>query len=137
MSLALAGIPGTLIMSTQDARAQTVDNADEGLKFLVLATNRTATMEEELNAAGARGCRFVTTQGGETAFGGSEAVVVMRPDDDGRRYRYVLLATWRTSTMERELNETDPAFEIVGATFPSMFGGHEAAAILEAPAIEH
>ena len=43
-------------------------------------------MEEELNEAGARGYRFLATQGGETAFGGSEAVVVMTLDPEGRRF---------------------------------------------------
>ena len=42
-------------------------------------------MEEELNEVAARGYRFLATQGGETAFGGSEAVVVMTLDPEGRR----------------------------------------------------
>ena len=53
-------------------------------------------MEDELNAAGADGYRFIGTQGGETAFGGSEVVVIMERDPEGRRYRYMLLATSRT-----------------------------------------
>ena len=102
-------------------------------RFILLATNRTSTMEDELNAAGADGYRFVGTQGGETAFGGSEVVVIMERDPEGRRYRYMLLATSRTGTMERELNEVPPEFEVVGMTiFDSTFGGDESAVILQA-----
>ena len=74
--------------------------AEEPDKYLLLATNRTGTMEEELNEAGARGYRFAGTQGGETAFGGNEVVIIMKLDPEGRRFRYILLATNRTGTME-------------------------------------
>lgn len=104
-------------------------------RFMLLATNRTGTMEDELNAAGADGYRFVGTQGGETAFGGSEVVVIMERDPEGRRYRYMLLATSRTGTMEQELNDVPPEFEVVGMTiFDSTFGGDESAVILQAEA---
>ena len=102
-------------------------------KFLLLAASRTGTMEKELNQAGARGYRFSGTQGGETAFGGSEVVVIMTLDPNGRRFRYILLATSRTSTMQREMNEVPPEYEFVGMTvFSSRFGGKESAVILEA-----
>ena len=102
-------------------------------KFLLLAANRTGTMQDELNAAGANGYRFVGAQGGETAFGGNEVVVVMVRDPEGRRFRYILLATNRTGTMEQELNGVRPEFNVVGMTiFSSTFGGKESAVILEA-----
>ena len=43
--------------------------AQQPEKYLLLATNRTGTMQDELNEAGARGYRFAGTQGGETTFG--------------------------------------------------------------------
>ena len=99
-------------------------------RYLLLATSRTGTMQDE---AGAGGYRFAATQGGETAFGGREAVVVMERDPEGRTYRYILLATSRTDTMQDELNGVPPEFALVGFTvFTSRFGGKEAAAILEA-----
>ena len=111
----------------------TAQQAQQPDKYLLLATNRTGTMEEELNEAGARGYRFAGTQGGETAFGGNEVVIIMRLDPDGRRFRYILLATNRTGTMESEMNEAPPEYEFVGMTvFSSTFGGNEAAVILEA-----
>ena len=102
-------------------------------KYLLLATNRTGTMEKELNEAGERGYRFASTQGGETSFGGNEAVVIMQLDPEGRRFRYILRATKRTSTMQREMNDAPPEYDFVGMTvFSSTFGGEEVAVILEA-----
>ena len=101
-------------------------------RFLLLATTRTGTMQKELNEAGARGYRFVGTQGGATAFGGKEVVVIMALDPEGRRYRYILLATSRTGTMQKELNEAPPEYEYAGMTvFKSSFGGSETAVILQ------
>ena len=119
----------SLLVLAPPAAAQ---ESDEPEKYLLLATSRTGTMEEELNEAGARGYRFLATQGGETAFGGSEAVVVMSLDPEGRRFRYILLATSRTGTMQRELNEAPPEYHVVDMTvFSTRFGGKEAAVILE------
>ena len=86
--------------------------AQEPEKYLLLATNHTGTMQYELNEAGARGYRFADAQGGETAFGGREAVVIMTLDPEGRRFRYILLATNRTGTMQREMNEDPPELQL-------------------------
>ena len=129
-----ASAVGTLILALSLVLPGAVQFAEaQDARFLLLATSRTGTMEEELNEAGAAGYRFAATQGGETAFGGREAVVVMERDPDGGTYRYILLATSRTGTMEEELNEVPDDFRVVGFTvFSSRFGGNEAAAILEA-----
>ena len=55
----------TLLVLAPSAMAQQPE------KDLLLATNRTGTMQDELNEAGARGYRFAGTQAGETAFGGT------------------------------------------------------------------
>ena len=121
----------TLLVLTLSAMAQQPE------KYLLLATNRTGTMQDELNEAGARGYRFAGAQGGETAFGGREAVVLMTLDPEGRRFRYILLATSRTGTMQSEMNEAPPEYNFVGMTvFSSTFGGKEAAVILEAEITE-
>lgn len=86
--------------------------ADERPKFLLLATNRTGTMEDELNEAGGRGYRFAGADG----EAGGELVTVMRLDPAGRRFRYLLLATRRTGTMQQELNEAPPEFDLAGVT---------------------
>jgi hypothetical protein len=114
--------------SFQRARAQ------GGTEYRVLATNKTSTMEKELNAAAEAGFRFQATMGGKTAVGGSEVVVVMARRGDVRgQYSYRLLATSKTSTMEKELQEAGEAgFEYRGQTvFKSAFGGEEVVCILE------
>lgn len=103
-------------------------------ELLVLATNRTSTMETELNQAAQRGFRFQAVMGGETAAGGNETVVIVGRDP-GRRelFEYRLLATNRTSTLQRELQQAaDDGFEYKGQTvFQTTFGGREVIVILE------
>ena len=91
-------------------------------------------MEKELNAAADEGFRFDVVMGGETAFGGNEVVsVVSRTGAPKGRFAYKLLATTRTSTMQKEMQEAaDAGFEYRGQTvFKSTFGGEEVVCILE------
>jgi len=113
--------------------AAAVAGADT-VEYRVLATNKTSTMEKEMQDAAAAGFRFGGTMGGETAFGGNEVAVVMtRIGKAAPRYEYRLLATTKTSTMQRELQEAGAAgFEYKGqSVFSSMFGGKEVVVILE------
>jgi hypothetical protein len=104
--------------------------------YRLLSTNKTSTMEKEMNEAADAGYSFHTVMGGETAFGGKEVVVVMgkaATADPTRRKQYKLLATSRTSTMQKELQQAaDEDFEYCGQTvFESTFGGREVSVILE------
>lgn len=104
------------------------------IDYRVLATSRTSTMEKELNQAADAGYRFMSVMGGETAMGGKEVVVVMgKPEGPITRWEYRLLATSRTSTMQKELQQAaDRGFEYVGQTvFESLFGGQEVVCILQ------
>ena len=103
-------------------------------KYLLLATTKTSTMEKEMNHAADRGYIFADVMGGETTFGGNEAVVVMTMDPSQERSReYRLLATRKTSTLQKELREAGAAgFQYRGQTiFESTFGGEEVCVILE------
>lgn len=115
-----------------------VASADEPVQYRVLATNKTSTMQKELNQAADAGFRFGAVMGGETSFGGSEVVVVMQKVPGVGRYEYRLLATSKTSTMQKELQEAaDAGFSYVGQTvFKSTFGGAEVACILERDSAE-
>lgn len=102
--------------------------------YRVLATSKTSTMEKEMNEAGAAGFRFVSVMGGETAVGGSEVVVLMQKGGDVEgKYRYKLLATNRTGTMQKEMNDAAmDGYDYVGQTvFESLFGGEEVVSIVE------
>src|SRR6185503_4878142 len=105
------------------------------IEFRLLATNKTSTMQKEMNEAADAGFHFEGTMGGETSFGGSEVVVIMSKDstDSKKRFTYKLLATSKTSTMQKELQEAgDAGFEYKGqSVYSSTFGGKEVVVILE------
>jgi hypothetical protein len=104
-------------------------------EFRLLATNKTSTMQKEMNEAADAGFHFEGTMGGETSFGGSEVVVIMSRDPSAqkKRYEYKLLATSKTSTMQKELQQAGNAgFEFKGqSVYSSTFGGKEVVVILE------
>jgi len=104
-------------------------------EYKVLATTKTSTMEKELNEAAEAGYAFVAVMGGSTAGAGSaEVVAVMRklPAQETKR-SYRLLATSRTSTMQKEMAElARSGYDYKGQTvFSSAFGGREVAVIME------
>jgi len=108
--------------------------ADAQHTYRVLATARTSTMQSEMEQAGQSGYRFVAVMGGSTAVGGREVVVLMeKTEGDTTAYSYRLLATSKTSTLQKELQDAgDAGYSIVGQTiFESTFGGRETAAIVE------
>jgi hypothetical protein len=120
------------LAAAADVRAR--EQRSPVVEYRVLATTKTSTMEKELNEAADAGFRFEAAMGGDTAIGGSEVVAVMTRVDNARpRYAYKLLATSRTSTMQKELqNAADAGFEYRTQTvFSSMFGGEEVVCILE------
>jgi hypothetical protein len=104
-------------------------------EYKLLATNRTTTMEKEMNDAAAEGYRFLEVISGDTFFGGSEALVVMvRPTEDFSRGRfaYRLLATTKTATMQKELQAAgDAGYEHRGQSVFKKTFGTEVMVILE------
>ena len=103
--------------------------------YLLLATNRTSTMETEMQEAADEGYVFAGVMGGETSFGGNEVVLVMERSGTApkARYDYRLLATTKTSTMQKEMQDAgDAGYVYKGQTvFGTTFGGDEAVVILE------
>ena len=103
--------------------------------YRVLSTSKTSTMQKEMQEAADAGFRFADVMGGETALGGSEVLVIMSRRSDPMVWEYRLLATNKTSTMQKELQEAGMAgFDYRGQTqFKSAFGGKEVVVILERP----
>ena len=102
--------------------------------YKILATSKTSTMQKEMQEAGDAGYKFVAVMGGETAIGGSQVVVLVeKASDDKNTYSYRLLATSKTSTLQKELQEAgDAGFHAVGQTvFETTFGGSETVAIVQ------
>ena len=138
LPVVILGLLLTGMLSSPDAAAQAPEpgTKDPLYEYRLLATKKTSTMRKEMNRAAEEGFRFETVMGGKTSFGGSQVVVIMsRPvgPEAGARYQYQLLATSKTSTMQKEMQEaSDAAFEYRGQTvFKSTFGGEEVVVILE------
>lgn len=122
------GLAGAVTLGMSAASAQSP------VEYLLLATSKTSTMQKEMNEAADSGYRFAGAMGGDTAMGGSEVVSVMvRHPGAKARYEYRLLATTKTSTMQKEMQEAgDAGFEYRTQTvFGSAFGGDEVVVILE------
>ena len=87
-------------------------------EYYLLATARTSTMEKELNEQAARGFRLLsrTMTQKEQLIGGIEILMVMeKPPGPARQYRYRLLATTRTGTLQKEMTQAvDDGYEVVG-----------------------
>ncbi|HVZ61436.1 MAG TPA: hypothetical protein VG892_11695 [Terriglobales bacterium] len=118
------------------------DIKTEVVEYKVIATTKTSTTEKEMNEASDEGFRFGGTMGGTTGFAGSEVVTIMvrtaassgsSSSSGKRRYAYRLLATKKTSTMQKELQDAgDEGYSYKGQTvYRSAFGGKEVVVILE------
>ena len=105
-------------------------------QFKVLATKKTSTMQKEMQQAADDSFRFEGVSGGGTAFGGSEVLVIMSKNAGANasgRFQYKLLATSKTSTMQKEIQEAgNNGFQYKGqVVFETFFGGEEVVVILE------
>ncbi|MBL8210999.1 MAG: hypothetical protein JNK87_09825 [Bryobacterales bacterium] len=111
-------------------------DADRGkAQYKLLATSRTGTMQKEMQAAADQGYRYRGQTVFESMFGGKEVAVILErfAGEEGKRAEYRLLATSRTSTMEKELKEAGGAgFRLMGMVVgQTAMGGRELVCILE------
>ncbi len=70
-------------------------------KYLLLATKQTSTMQKELDEVSAQGFRILM---GSPTSGTEMALLLERVAAPPETYKYKLLATTNTGTMQRELN---------------------------------
>ncbi|HYP08540.1 MAG TPA: hypothetical protein VER03_20060 [Bryobacteraceae bacterium] len=103
--------------------------------YRLLAANKTSTLEKEMQLAADTGYEYKGQTVFESAFGGREVAVIMERDSkaSGKTSVYRLLATSKTSTMERELAGLGAeGFAVVGMTVSkTAFGGNEVVCILK------
>ena len=112
-----------------------VEDDREGISYKLLATNKTKTMQKEMNEAAALGYEFSATMTGPT-LGGNEVVAVMSRSANttaNQRYEYKLLATSKTSTMQKELGQAGAeGFRYCDQSVAeTAFGGREVVVILQ------
>jgi hypothetical protein len=102
--------------------------------YQLLATNKTSTMQKELQDQADTGFQYVGQTVFESAFGGKEVVCILEREHSAAttvKHAYRLLATNKTSTLEKELKEAgDAGYVVVGMTVgKTMAGGDEIVAI--------
>jgi len=102
--------------------------------YLLLATSKTSTMQKELDQAAAAGYRIIA---GSRTSGTEMALLLESVATPPDTYEYFLLATTRTSTMQKELNDVAArGFRLLPGTLMQkerMFGSVEIVAIMEKP----
>ena len=111
----------------------------ETLQYKLLATTRTGTMQKEINETAAAGYRIIV---GAPTSGSEMALFLSRDGTVAEPYQYKLLATTRTGTMQKELNETAAGgFRLIPSTMiakTQLLGGVEIVMVLERPPkVEH
>ena len=92
-------------------------------------------MQKEMQEAGDAGFEYRGQSIFKSTFGGKEVVVILERAPETKslvRYEYRLLATKKTSTMQKELAEAgDEGFGFVGMTVAkTVVGGDQVVAIL-------
>ena len=105
-------------------------------KYSLLATSKTGTLEKELQQAGAEGFSYCGQTVFESAFGGREVAVILEKtvaSGAAKRIDYKLLATTKTSTMEKELKQAgESGYQFLGVVVgKTAFGGKEVISILQ------
>lgn len=110
------------------------DNKSENLQYKLLATMRTSTMQKEMDEMSGQGYRILV---GSPTSGSEMAVFLSREGTVEAPYKYKLLATTRTGTMQKELNEVaDNGFRLIPSTMiakKGMLAGVEIVMIMEQP----
>jgi hypothetical protein len=126
----VGGGEGVVVMSKLASGLQTGSTA-----YKLLATSKTSTMQKEMQLLGDDGFDYRGQTVFKTALGGEEVVVIMeRPaGPEPAKIQYALLATAKTSTMQKELRSAGAAgFTLVGFTVSkTAFGGSELVSIMK------
>ena len=109
----------TLMQRTGSAKAQH--------EYRPLAASRTSTLQNELQDAANAGFDFVGQTVFESLFGGKEVTIILERDTsvpDVARHEYRLVATSRTSTLQKELDQLGQAgFHALAMTVGKTAGG--------------
>ena len=108
--------------------------AGEQKIYKLLAANKTSTLEKEMQQAAQAGFEYKGQTVFESALGGREVCVIMERDksNSSQSSDYRLVATSRTSTLEKELaGAGTQGYSVAGMTVSkTAFGGNEVVCIL-------
>ncbi|MGH9835014.1 MAG: hypothetical protein ACRD9Y_18490 [Blastocatellia bacterium] len=91
-------LPALTVLVSAQGKAK----IDPEQRYLLLSTMKTSTMQKELDEAAAQGFRIIASS---SSCGQSEMVLFLeRVAEPPNTFQYRLLATTKTSTMQKELN---------------------------------
>ncbi len=126
-------LAGVFLLTANNLSAQRL-KIEPDQRYLLLATQKTSTMQKELDEAASKGFRVLV--GSPTS--GTEVVLFLeRVATEEKPYKYLLLATSRTGTMNKELNEAaEENFRLIPSTMiqkKRMLGGPEILLVMERP----
>jgi hypothetical protein len=128
MALVILVLALTLSVSAQQSKI------DSDQRYLLLATTKTSTMQKELDEAAAQGFRVVA---GSPTSGAEMVLLLERVAQPPDTYKYKLLATTRTGTMQKELNDAAEAgYRLLPQTMiakQQLLGAQEVVVVLERP----
>jgi hypothetical protein len=115
---------------------KSVETPAANKRYVLLATSKTGTLQKELQQAGDEGFEYCGQTVFESAFGGREVSIILERNQSGapaKRIEYKLLATSKTSTMEKELRQAgDAGFKFLGVVVgKTALGGKEVISILQ------
>jgi hypothetical protein len=84
------------------------DPKPSAMSYKLLAANKTGTIHKEIRVAADAGFHYAGQTVFSSAFGGNEVVVIMERDKDQPTPTedYLVIATSKTSTLEKEMNES-------------------------------
>lgn len=109
---------------------------EEDLQYKLLATTKTSTMQKELDETAAKGYRILV---GSPTSGTEMAIFLSREASPENPYKYKLLATTRTGTMQKELNEAAAeGYRLLPRTMiakAQLISGVEIVVVLEKPPV--
>ena len=121
-----------ILLTAVSADAQGKLKIDPESRYLLLSTVKTSTMQKELDEASAQGFRIISAA---SSCNQSEMVLFLeRVTEAPNTYKYRLLATSRTSTMEKELNQAaQEGFRLLPRTITAKEGflANEIVSVLE------
>jgi hypothetical protein len=104
------------------------------MAYKLIAANKTSTLEREMQESAQEGFEYKGQTVFESAFGGREVSVIMERDKAvaPRNSVYKLIATSKTSTMQKELADSGgEGYQLLGMTVSkTAFGGNEVVCIL-------
>ena len=112
-----------VVIMSRNPGIDTMDKFPSGrYQYKLLATTRSSTMHSELQEAGDLGFKYRGQASFRRNKDYTEIICVLERDRNqgSTKYKYLLLATRKTSTMQKELYESGiKGFEFLGISFGS------------------